>query len=155
MIKKTKDFELLARLSKDIHDLHVDIYPEYFEAYDYEAFRDNFVEEVKDEANEFYILYDEEPKGYIWLETHIKPGTFFKKEKRTLLVSQISVKKEEKHKGYGHQLMTFAYELAKKKNLNRIELDYWADNTDAEKFYQKEGFTVYRKYVFKDLNTEA
>ncbi|MBM7702239.1 hypothetical protein [Metabacillus iocasae] len=34
-ISSTNDFELVAKLNKSVHDLHVNLYPEYFKEYNF------------------------------------------------------------------------------------------------------------------------
>lgn len=36
-------------------------------------------------------------------------------------------------------------------DINIIELDYWNDNMIVESFYEKEGFVMYRKMVYKEF----
>ena len=59
--------------------------------------------------------------------------------------------------GFGDELKNFIYEfydgdnndviVAVNKGIHRIELDYWAFNEGAEKFYEAVGFKVFRKYT--------
>ncbi|GMA64325.1 hypothetical protein GCM10025859_47650 [Alicyclobacillus fastidiosus] len=55
-ITRTTDFELIARLNKPIHDLHVSLYPQHFTDYNFEAIRDSFEKLVKSEAFIFLLL---------------------------------------------------------------------------------------------------
>jgi hypothetical protein len=41
-ISRTKDYELIARLNKYVHDVHAKLYPEYFKEYEYDATKDFF-----------------------------------------------------------------------------------------------------------------
>jgi hypothetical protein len=41
--------------------------------------------------------------------------------------------------------------LAKSHGIQKIELDYWADNQMASDFYGKHGFAKYSEFVYKDL----
>jgi diamine N-acetyltransferase len=54
-IETTKNFELLAKLSKTIHDLHVDLYPEEFKEYNFGAMR-NFFEKKWKFQNLFFFF---------------------------------------------------------------------------------------------------
>ncbi|MFJ7745578.1 hypothetical protein [Peribacillus sp. NPDC097295] len=38
-IRQTNDFELVAKLNKTVHDLHANLYPEYFKAYNDEEIK--------------------------------------------------------------------------------------------------------------------
>ncbi|MFD2445493.1 hypothetical protein ACFSO7_16145 [Bacillus sp. CGMCC 1.16607] len=35
-ISRTNDFELVAKLNKFVHDLHANLYPEYFQEYNFD-----------------------------------------------------------------------------------------------------------------------
>jgi ribosomal protein S18 acetylase RimI-like enzyme len=56
-----------------------------------------------------------------------------------------------RNKVYGSKLMDKVYEIAKSHGIQKIELDYWADNQMASDFYGKHGFAKYSEFVYKDL----
>ena len=41
--------------------------------------------------------------------------------------------------------------IAKKHDIELIELDYWCENTDAKEFYKKHQFSNCREFVYKQL----
>jgi diamine N-acetyltransferase len=47
--------------------------------------------------------------------------------------------------------MNHIYKIAKEKEIDIIELDYWFQNEIAKDFYKKHGFTKYREFVYKEL----
>ncbi|MFH5184838.1 hypothetical protein ACHHV8_20535 [Paenibacillus sp. TAB 01] len=55
-INRTTDFELLARLNKPVHELHVSLYPEHFTEYNFEAIRDLFKQWITKENFVFFLM---------------------------------------------------------------------------------------------------
>ncbi|WP_027409743.1 GNAT family N-acetyltransferase [Anoxybacteroides tepidamans] len=150
-ISRTNDYKLIAALNKHVHDLHVNLYPNYFKEYDYESMK-NFFKAVIDQPNfVFLLLEDDEPVGYAWLEMRDYDDNPFWKPRKSIYVHQISIVTSHQGKGYGSRLMEAIYEMAKANGIDKIELDYWVDNEVAKAFYKKHGFVKYREFVFKDL----
>lgn len=151
-ITQTTDFELLAKLNKPIHDLHVSLYPEHFTEYNFDAIRDTFRQSVTKENFVFLLIEDnDEPLGYAWIEMKTYPQNAFSKQRRTVFVHQLSIVEQQKRRGYGSHLMNYIYELARNEGIDIIELDYWAKNEHAKNFYDKQDFLGYREFVYKKL----
>ncbi|MFD4932439.1 hypothetical protein ACFWMS_26855 [Peribacillus butanolivorans] len=47
--------------------------------------------------------------------------------------------------------MEEVYKIAKRNDIDLIELDYWFENDDAKEFYKKHHFIKYREFVYKQL----
>lgn len=136
-ISQTRDFELIAKLNKPIHDLHCSLYPQYFNEYDYEKIREVFKKLIVNDHYVFLLLEDNrEAVGYAWIEIRNYPETAFKKGYESVYVHQISIVPMKRKKGYGTGLMNYIYGLARQKGVEVIELDYWVDNKDAKEFYK-------------------
>jgi diamine N-acetyltransferase len=100
----------------------------------------------------FLLLEDEgQYVGYTFLEIKIQPESIFKKEKRAIYVHHLSVVGDKKRKGYGSKLLDAIYNLAKSKNIDLVELDFWEENQIAKNFYEKHGFTSRRSFVSKKI----
>jgi ribosomal protein S18 acetylase RimI-like enzyme len=151
-IIQTSDHEVVALLNKDVHDLHVSLYPEYFKEYNYEAMND-FYQQIMGNSNFlFYIIMDQERSlGYVWLEIKEYQETAFRKSYRSVYVHQLSIIREYRNKGLGNRLMNKVNEIAKEKGIHKIELDYWMDNKMASNFYDKNDFKKYREFVYKEV----
>ncbi|NIK76382.1 ribosomal protein S18 acetylase RimI-like enzyme [Paenibacillus castaneae] len=151
-IIRTTDFELVAKLNKPIHDLHVSLYPEHFTEYSFGAMRDAFERFMQNESFSFFIVEDNnEPLGYAWIEIKNYSQGAFVKQRKSLFVHQISIVENQKRKGYGSFLMNYIYDFAKSEGIEMIELDYWTDNEHAKNFYDKQGFAAFREYVYKKI----
>lgn len=91
-ISRTNNFKLVAKLNKYVHDLHVNLYPEYFKEYNYEEIKDFFQKIIDKEEFTFLLLEDEDkPVGYAWIELRNYPDNAFKKSYQSIYVNQISI----------------------------------------------------------------
>lgn len=151
-ISRTKDFELIAKLNKYVHDLHVNLYPEYFKEYNFEEIK-TFFHKIIDKEEFIFLLFEDDdlPLGYIWIEFRNYPDNVFKKAYKSVYVHQISIAENERKKGYGSKLMEEITQIAIANGIKKIELDYWFDNEIAKNFYKKNDFVKYREFVYKDI----
>lgn len=154
-ISQTKDYELIARLNKHVHDVHSQLFPKYFKEYEYEQMKEAFRSFVQNENFIFLLLEDQEEEiGYAWIEIRQYPENAFTKSYQSVFVHNFSINSMKRNQGYGSQLMDEIYQIAKSNGIDLIQLDYWYENTIAKDFYQKQGFQVYRQFVYKDLSGE-
>ncbi|WP_456275310.1 GNAT family N-acetyltransferase [Bacillus sp. AK128] len=149
---RTYDGELIARLNGSVHNLHYELYPNYFKPYDFESMKQFFIEIINDSKFLFLIVQENnESLGYAWIEFRTYPETVFTKSYQSTYVHQICVNSSCMSKGYGSRLMEVVYETAQKRSDGLVELDYWSKNQNAKNFYNKQGFTSNREYVIKKL----
>ncbi|MGR3764366.1 GNAT family N-acetyltransferase [Rossellomorea sp. NS-SX7] len=152
-IYQTKDFEKIAVLNEAVQKVHAEAYPEYFKEYRYEEIKEFFEEIISKPHHTFFILEDEgNTIGYAWIEIKHYPENPFKKEYKSLLVHQLSIEAHVRGKGYGTFFMKELFRFAADHHLSRVELDYWHNNNMARSFYEKQGFTVFREYVYKEVD---
>ncbi|MCJ8008725.1 GNAT family N-acetyltransferase [Lederbergia wuyishanensis] len=149
-VSSTKDYELIATLNKTVHELHVQLYPEYFKEYHFENVK-SFFEGLIQKDNQLFLIIkrEDEALGYAWIELKDYPENVFKKGYKSVYVHQLNVLRP--NQGLGSLLMDKIYEIAKEQKIKLVELDYWADNHAAERFYHKQGFTKYREFLYRDL----
>lgn len=151
-IRRTKDYELIARLNKPVHDLHVKLYPKYFKKYNFDSIKEVFKRMINNEGYVFLVLNDDqETIGYAWIEIKEYRESAFKKGYNSIYVHQICVEDSKRKKGYGSKMMEEIYSLAKERGIERIELDYWIENDVMNTFCDKQQFTKYREFVYKEL----
>ncbi|MEB2275931.1 GNAT family N-acetyltransferase [Bacillus sp. ILBB4] len=151
-ISRTLDAGKIAKLNQSVHQLHVELYPQHFQTYDFHQVHEFFKKVMKDDRFIFLLGEDEgQHVGFAWLEIKQYSETVFKKAYESIYVHQINIAESYKNKGFGSSLMKEIYSIARTNDINTIELDYWNDNTIAESFYEKEGFVTYRKMAYKEL----
>ncbi|MTH54915.1 GNAT family N-acetyltransferase [Bacillus mangrovi] len=152
-ISQTKDYTVISKLNRYVHELHTALYPEYFKPYHFEEIQSFFQKIINRENYLFLLIQDgEQPAGYLWAEWRQYPENAFKKAYQSLYIHQISIASEYQNKGCGTLMLEEAEQLAKAGNCSKIELDYWAGNENAKRFYEKNGFSKHREFVFKDIN---
>ncbi|MEI2361065.1 GNAT family N-acetyltransferase [Priestia megaterium] len=151
-ISRTFDADTIAKLNQSVHQLHVELYPEHFQTYDFQKIHEFFKNVMKDDRFIFLLGENEgQHVGFAWLEIKQYSETVFKKTYKSIYVHQINIAEPYKNKGFDSSLMKEIYSIAREKEITTIELDYWSDNTIAESFYEKEGFVTYRKMAYKEL----
>ncbi|MEH7361130.1 MULTISPECIES: GNAT family N-acetyltransferase [Priestia] len=151
-ISRTFDADTIVNLNQSVHQLHVELYPERFQTYDFQKIHEFFKNLMKDDRFIFLLGENEgQHVGFAWLEIKQYSETVFKKTYKSIYVHQINIAEPYKNKGFGSSLMREIYSIAREKEITTIELDYWSDNTIAESFYEKEGFVTYRKMAYKEL----
>lgn len=149
-ITQTFNHEIIARLNKHVHDLHVKLYPQYFKEYKFETMK-NFFQSIMNNNHFVFLLLedDNESIGYAWIEMKDYLENPFRNPYKSIYVHHISIIDTKRKKGYGTILMDRVYDIAKENEIELIELDYWSENTMAKDFYEKHGFSKYREFVYK------
>jgi diamine N-acetyltransferase len=151
-ISRTFNAGKIAKLNQSVHQLHVELYLQHFQTYDFHQVHEFFKKVIEDDSFIFLLAEDEgQHVGFAWLEIKQYSVTVFKKAYESIYVHQINIAESYKNKGFGSSLMKEIYSIARINDINTIELDYWNDNTIAESFYEKEGFVTYRKMAYKEL----
>jgi Acetyltransferase (GNAT) family. len=69
----------------------------------------------------------------------------------SIYIHQFCIVEGKQKKGYGTYFMEEIERFAKSLGFEWLELDYWAKNEGAEKFYDQFGFEPVRTYVRKRL----
>ena len=127
MIRKTslKDLKEIAKLySSEMSKQFRDVGEEPITEKEFERrLRKNF------DKSKMFVLDIEGIKGFIW---------YFKEGKEYNLEEVFSI---EKGKGYGKLLMRHLLEDAKKKKIQKINLDVHFKNKTAQEFFRKFGFS--------------
>jgi ribosomal protein S18 acetylase RimI-like enzyme len=145
------DAELISRLIKPVHDIHVASRPDFFKPY---ALTDELIahtrERLLDPSNTFLVAeVDGEAVGYVFVQVIERDENPYTYAMRYLLVDQISVNPDQRSKGYGEALMQAVFDRAKSLGLPRVVLGVWAFNDRAIAFYERLGFTP------RDIRMEA
>jgi diamine N-acetyltransferase len=151
-IELTTNAKLLAALNEQVQSLHHQWYPERFKEWNREGAVSFFRETLsKPNISAFVAKENDDILGYVLLFEMINPENPFQFEHRFLLIDQILVLEKARNKGVGGLLMNTAFDFAKEKNLQNIELNHWMLNETAASFFKKFGFEVKRVGLSKTL----
>ncbi|MDY0779426.1 GNAT family N-acetyltransferase [Tenacibaculum sp. IB213877] len=112
--------------------------------------------ELKDKNSEFYFaLENKTVVGY--LKINLGQSQTEIKEENAIEIERIYVLKEFYGKKIGQLLFEKAMEISRQKKVDYIWLGVWEENLRAIHFYQKNGFVVFDKHIFKlgdDIQTD-
>jgi diamine N-acetyltransferase len=123
--------------------------PENMEKYLDENFTvDKLASELKNPNSEFYFAkLDDAVIGY--LKINFGAAQTELKDAKALEIERIYVLAAFHGKKLGQALYETAYTIAKDSNANYLWLGVWEENARAIGFYQKNGFVVFDKHLFK------
>lgn len=144
MIRKMNlnDYEDVRTLVKQIHELHLSNRPDIYN--DGESFPKEYFEKVLSDANNLNYVYVENKKIVGALNATlqhtnplpiIKPRTYY-------FIENLVVDKNHRRKGIAKKLFHYLTLKAKENNIDSIELNVWAFNKDAIKFYEYMGMNI-------------
>ena len=109
--------------------------------------------EVKNENSEFYFAkIDNEVIAY--LKVNYGESQTELKDNKSLEIERIYVSKEFHGKNVGQLLYNKAIEVAEQRGSEYVWLGVWEQNPRAIRFYEKNGFAVFDKHIFKLGNDE-
>lgn len=152
MIRKAeeKDAPRVLELLKDIVQLHHEGRPDIFSGenpkYDIPALLEKF--QKADER--IFVSVDENDRvnGYVMCILEEKDDPFFtQRPYRTLYVDDLCVDKSAQHGGIGKALMQRATEEARALGCYNLDLNVWACNENAIRFYEAIGMQKQRQYM--------
>lgn len=89
--------------------------------------------------------------GFAMLRDITRPESPYMHARRYLDVDEFGVDEGCCRQGVGHELMQWLRAYAREQGFGKLELNMWAFNEGALKFYEREGFVTYRRYMETDL----
>jgi ribosomal protein S18 acetylase RimI-like enzyme len=141
--------QLLAFSKKTFHHFFAPLNePANIEAYSSVAFTlPKIHSELTNPNSVFYFaMCDDELAGYIKLNFEDAQTEF--QESNALEIERIYVSEEYHRKHIGRQLLNFAVEKAKSKQLSYVWLGVWEHNDKAIGFYGHHGFELFSSHEF-------
>ena len=123
--------------------------PENMAAYMNRAFtHEKLKSELENPNSEFYLVrIDEKAIGYLKINT--ASAQTEPQPHDTLEIERIYVLEDFYGHGIGLKLLEKAITIAREKHLKSIWLGVWEQNHRALRFYEKNGFQVFDKHIFK------
>lgn len=145
MIRKAvvDDAPLLARLNRDVQQMHTDAVPEvYKRPAELDVIAQDFREGFLLNPNALVLIIEADGQGCGYLAAVIsqRPDSPYTYAQKRLHVDQIGVQPADQGKGYGRALMNAAIAYAYERGCDVITLDVAAFNSGAVAFYRRLGF---------------
>jgi len=83
--------------------------------------------------------------GAIFYRIMANPDDPMLRERRFGYIEELVVQELFRGKGIGNELLGYAIEDLKRRDIHDIELDVWENNIPGSRFFERHGFTVMRK----------
>lgn len=156
--KATKhDAASISTLNADVQKLHADAHPHLFKQPSPELFSREAAEELLTNPDNCIYLAEVDGKavGYIYAEVrHASENPFFHARSQ-VYVHQLSVKPDHQKQGHGEKLIQAVKDLAQEQGITTIGLDVWSFNTQASRFFESQGFTVFNQRMWLQTDTKS
>ena len=144
MIRKVedKDYEDLVKLVYQVHELHYEHRPDIY--VDGNPLPKEYFDNMLNDENALNIVFEENGKimGLLMAEKKHNNAIPIAKERITYFIDDIVVDSNYRRKGIGKALYEHLLNIAKSDKIDSIELNVWAFNKSALKFYESLGMTV-------------
>ncbi|MBZ0275797.1 MAG: GNAT family N-acetyltransferase [Anaerolineae bacterium] len=140
------DAETVGRLICDVQRIHAAALPHFFKPADDPA---PFIADSRNrllaEPDGYVFIAEEdgEAVGYVYAHVVRKLETEYTYPMTYIYIDQISVKPEQQGGGYGRALIQAVLDLARGLGIERVALDTWGFNAQAQEFFRKMGFDVF------------
>lgn len=146
---ESKDYPEIDRLMKELHELHVKGRPDLYTELEHPYSREEFEKIVSDPKT--IAILAEEKNVVIGLCI----GTLRKKsgmvEMKTMYIEDLIVDRNFRGKGIASQLYEEMEERGRNTGAKRLDLMVWEFNSDAKRFYEKQGMRPQRYIYEKEL----
>lgn len=148
-----KDYDSIKRLFYQVHNLHLLNRPDIYVNND--PLPLDYFNEILNNENALNYVYEENNNIYgLLMAMKVKNRQIpISKSRSSYFIDTIVVDEEYRGKGIGKTLYNFLKEHAIKNNIDAIDLNVWAFNEKAIKFYESLGMTVKNMKLEQILNT--
>ena len=155
MIRRIKedDYNLLKELVSQVHELHYTNRPDIY--LDGNPLPKEYFENILKNENNINLVYEENNtiKGLLLAEKKENNKISIARERKIYFINDIVIYKKYRRQGIGKKLYNYLLELSKKEGLDAVELNVWAFNKSAIKFYSSLGMSVKNMKLEKILST--
>ena len=155
MIRRIKedDYNLLKGLVSQVHELHCTNRPDIY--LDGNPLPKEYFENILKNENNINLVYEENNiiKGLLLAEKKENNKISIARERKIYFINDIVIDKKYRRQGIGKKLYNYLLELSKKEGLDAVELNVWAFNKSAIKFYSSLGMSVKNMKLEKILST--
>lgn len=153
---RREELETVNVIRRQVNDLHAQGRPDIFKPGFAEDIRRRVVEfHEREDADVLAAVCGGEICGFAMINLVDRPETVYGYARRYYHVDEFGVDGGHRRLGAGRALVAYMKKDALRRGYDRIELDMWAFNEGAMRFYEACGFKVYRRYLeMTDLSEE-
>lgn len=114
-----------------------------------------YFENILKNENNINLVYEENNiiKGLLLAEKKENNKISIARERKIYFINDIVIDKKYRWQGIGKKLYNYLLELSKKEGFDAVELNVWAFNISAIKFYSSLGMSVKNMKLEKILST--
>ncbi len=144
---KKEEIGPIQELRREVNTLHAKGRPDMFKSGFGKELQEHIYVYMTSENNRVAVdVREGQVVGMVMFDWIDRPENAYAPARKFCHIAEICVAEPFRGQGVGHALMDFVKEEARHRGVHRIELDVW-DFNDVLEFYEKEGFTVFRRYL--------
>jgi ribosomal protein S18 acetylase RimI-like enzyme len=98
------------------------------------------------------LAEDAEPVGYLFAQIQNRPESWVLLGLQVLYIHHMVIAPKFRRRGVGTMLLSGAMDAARRHGIGCVELDVWAFNSKAKRFYTKHGFEVFNERMQLSIN---
>lgn len=154
MLRKAtlNDIEETAKISLQLHDLHVKAKPESYRVMPAEFFRDKLLWYVREKDTEILVNDEDGINAFAAVKImDVEPEDKF--PRRLCYIDCFAVEESCRRQGVGKRLMEYIGEFARENDCTSLQLGVAAFNENAREFYRAMGFTERTVIMEQKLNS--
>ena len=143
-----EDLPRVNELRRQVNELHAAGRPDIFRPGFCEALRQHVFQLF--DAPEFDVIVaciDGTICGFAAVQYVDRPESAYLCARRFYHIEEFGVDENFRRRGVGTALLRFCRAEAERRGFDRVELDVWAFNEAAQKFYEAAGFQTYRSHL--------
>jgi ribosomal protein S18 acetylase RimI-like enzyme len=150
---RTADVDALLALNAFVQQQHADALPRLFKIPTKSRQAKQAFSDFVSDADSLVLLAEEtKPAGYLFAQFQNRPASPMRFKLRLLYVHHMVVAPKFRRQGVATLLLSAAFDAARDRGIQRIELDVWSFNSDAKKIYAKHGFKVFNEKMATDID---
>jgi ribosomal protein S18 acetylase RimI-like enzyme len=159
MIRKAtpRDYEALCALYAEVDALHRDAVPSVFRVPNSSPRTREFVSGIIADENAALLVAESKGKVIAFLCVRIRqaPDIPILTPRRFARIEEIVVSKAFQRHGVGQALLDKAHRWALERQVRQVELTVWEFNKAAIAFYERQGYTIAHRTMWRTLQHKA
>lgn len=150
---ETADIPAVMALNDEVHDIHLQLFPDTFKPTDPAALAEWFDSWLSDEGTTILVAEDAgRLLAYLTLRKEERPEHLFVHARRCAYIDQVCVSERYRGQGLFRALLVEAKLIARAWGMSRLELDVWSENVGAKNAFLRCGFQTFFERMKLPIN---